>query len=222
MATAELPTLTNQQRFLFRDADWELYQGFLTLMGDRPVRLTYDRGVMELTTLSFGHENYAELLGTFIGVITDELDRPRQSGGSTTFNRKDLDRGLEPDKCYYLDHEPQVRGKDEIDLDVDPPPDLAVEVDISRSSLNRMAIYAAMRVPEVWRFDGEQLDVFRLSAAGQYVQQARSGHFPQLDVAQIAAFLLMRGSMDETKLVRAFRKWVQQQQIKGAGASSPP
>jgi Uma2 family endonuclease len=211
MSTAELSLPRFEQRFVFRDADWEMYQGFLELLGQRPVRLTYDRGVLELMTLSFGHERLAELIGDFVGVITDELDMPRQNGGSTTFNRKDLDRGLEPDKCFYLANEPQVRGKDEIDLAVDPPPDLAVEIDVSRSSIDRLTIYAALRVPEVWRFDGDELTIYRLNPAGGYAQSSTSGHFPQLAMGEIVRFLKLANTMDQTKLVRTFRDWVRQQ-----------
>jgi Uma2 family endonuclease len=203
-----LPKL--EQRFIFRDADWDMYQGFLDLLGQRPVRLTYDRGVLELMTLSFGHERFAELIGDFVAVMTDELDMPRQNGGSTTFNRQDLDRGLEPDKCFYLQNEPLVRGKDEIDLAVDPPPDLAVEIDISRSSIDRLTIYAALRVPEVWRFDGEELTVYRLNAAGDYEQTSTSSHFPRVPLAEIVRHLKLADSMDQTKLVRAFRQSIRE------------
>jgi Uma2 family endonuclease len=212
MATVELPA---EQRFVFRDADWQTYQAFLEALGDRPVRLTYDRGRLELMTLSHGHERCSNLLGRFIEALTEELDMPAQSGGSTTFNREDLDRGLEPDQCYYLENEPKVRDKHEIDLSVDPPPDLAVEVDISRSSLNRMGIYAALGVPEIWRYDGETLQVYQLGPDGEYVQATRSRHFPFLPLEEVTAFLRRRTEMSETSLVRTFRAWVREQAARG-------
>ena len=108
-----------------------------------------------------------------------------------------------------------MRDKDELDLNVDPTPDLALEIDISRSSLNRMGIYAAIRVPEVWRYDGQKIRVYQLSADGQYVETERSLHFPFLPMREVEAFLMRRTQMDETSLVRLFRAWVREQIAKG-------
>src|SRR5689334_11793854 len=113
VATVQTP---NEQRFLLRNVDWPRYRAFAEALGEAHVRLTYDRGNLEFMTLSHGHERWSKLLGQFIEVLTEELNLPRQSGGSTTFDRADLERGLEPDQCYYLSHEPLVRNKDEIDL----------------------------------------------------------------------------------------------------------
>jgi Uma2 family endonuclease len=112
-----------------------------------------------------------------------------------------------------------VRDKDEIDLTIDPPPDLAFEIDISRSSLNRMGIYAAMRVPEIWRFDGEVLRVHQLTDEGSYVEVDRSRYFPFLPLKELEAFLHRRGETDETSLVKAFRQWVREQIVRGWPAS---
>lgn len=209
---ATLPTpVAQDQRFLFGDADWNMYEGLLKLLGDRPIRLTYDRGVLEIMTLSFRHKRYSELIDKLLDVLADEMNCDKQSGGSTTFRREDIDRGLEPDKCYYFENEPLVRNKDEIDLTVDPPPDLAVEVDISRSSLNRLGIYAAIKVPEVWRYNGESLTILWLEADGQHREHATSRHFPNFPIQQLTEFLALAGTMSETQLVRRFREWVRQQ-----------
>ncbi len=214
MATV-LATPSAAQHFVIRDGDWRTYQGILQALGERPIRVTYHRGVLELMTLSHGHERCSNLLGQFVEVLTDELDLPRQSAGSTTLNREDVESGLEADQSYYLENEPLVREKDDIDLDVDPPPDLAVEVDISRSSRSRMPIYAALRVPEVWRYDGETLRVYRLGPDGKYVPVERSSHFPFLPIEELAAFLQRRTEMSETALVRLFRNWVREQIARG-------
>lgn len=211
---ATVPVAPHEQRFLMRNVDWQSYRAFADALGESHVRLTYDRGNLEFMTPSHGHERWKSLLGRFVGVLTEELNVPMQSGGSTTFNRADLARGLEPDECYYLENEPLVRDKDEIDLDVDPPPDLAVEIDISRSSLNRMAIYAALRVSEIWRFDGQQLRVYHL-VDGSYVEADHSRHFPFLPLAEMQVFLLRRNNMDETSLIRSFRQWVRDQIARG-------
>jgi Uma2 family endonuclease len=205
----------SEQRFLLRNLDWSSYQAIANALGESHVRLTYDQGNLELMTLSHTHERWITLLDLFVVVLTEEMNMPRQDGGSTTFDRADLDRGLEPDRCYYLEHEPLVREKDQIDLTVDPPPDLALEIEISRSALNRMGIYAAMRVPEVWRFDGTTLRVFQLTAEGTYVAADRSRHFPLLPLTQVEAFLRRRGQIDHMNLVKSFRVWVREQIARG-------
>jgi Uma2 family endonuclease len=209
MSTVDAP---REQSFVLRDINWTGYRSIAALVGESHVRLTYDRGNLELMTLSHGHERWSGLLARLIEALTEELDMPCQSGGSTTLNREDLERGIEPDRCYYLEHEAAVRDKDEIDLTVDPPPDLATELDIGRSSLSRMNIYAALGVPEVWRFDGETLRVFQLAENACYVESKQSPHFPTLPLAEVQVFLLRRNSMDETRLVKSFRAWVRELQ----------
>jgi Uma2 family endonuclease len=220
MATVQEAQETREQRFVLRGADWQTYQGILKALGERPVRVTYDRGRLELMTLSHGHERCSKLLGRFVEALTEELDLPIQSGGSTTLSREDLDRGLEPDQCYYLESEPLVRDKDEIDLTTDPPPDLAIEVDVTRSSVSRLGIYAALGVPEVWRFDGETLRVYLRGADGQYTATDRSRHFPFLSLPQVVAFLQQRTQLNETSLVRSFRTWVRELLASGGQPTS--
>jgi len=211
MATAQL--LADQpagQRFLLHGVDWETYCKLRDALRGRHLHLTYDRGSLELGTLSLGHEWYGSMLGRFIETLTLELGQPLKSAGSTTLDREGLERGAEPDRCYYLEHEPLVREKDEIDLTVDPPPDLALEIDLSRSSIKRLGIYAALKIPEVWRFNGERIWVYRLTPEGEYVQVEHSGHFPFLPLPEGVSFLRRRNEMDENSLVRAFRDWVRE------------
>lgn len=207
--TAVADPIAHEQRFVLRNADWSTYVGMLSALGERPVRLTYDRGRLELMTLSLGHERISHLLAKFVDVLADEMDLPLLGAGSTTFKREDLDRGLVPDQCIYLENEQRVREKDEIDLLVDPPPDLAIEVDVTRGSVNRLGIYAAFGVPEVWRFDGKQLIVYRLKET-TYETQDASSQFPNIPLAELTRFLERRTEMDETRLIRAFRQWVRE------------
>ena len=125
-----------------------------------------------------------------------------------TCEREDVAQGIEPDECFYITREPQIRDKDEVDLAVDPPPDLGIEVDVTRSSLNRLSIYAALKVPEVWRFDGEKLQVHRLDPSGEYELVDRSQFFPAIPIGEICTFLERRKSEDENSLARSFRDWV--------------
>ncbi len=211
-----------EPRFLLRDVDWETYRALADALGERHVRLAYDGESLELMTVSRLHDKLSRLVGRLLAALTEELDLPFDSAGSLTLEREDLRRGLEPDECFYLENEPRVRDKDEIDLATDPPPDLAVEIDVSRSSLNRMSIYASLGVPEVWRFDGATLRVYRLSAGRAYEVAERSRHFPFLPLGEFVATLKRRGEMDETKLVKSFRAWVREQIALGWSPPSPP
>lgn len=201
-----------EQRLILHGVPWGTYARLLRALAERPgVRLTYDRGILEIMTLSHEHENQSYLLGRFVDVLTEERGLPVKGGRSTTFRRRRRRRGLEPDASWWIAHEPQVRGKTEIDLRHDPPPDLALEVDVSRSSLDRLAIYAALGVPEVWRLEGRTLVCHVLGPDGRYATSPTSQAFPGLVVADLANFLNLRGQMDDNAIVRQFRAWVRQQ-----------
>ena len=119
-------------------------------------------------------------------------------------------RGLEPDECFDLENEPRVRGKEEIDLAVDPPPDLAVGIELSPATRDRMSIYAALRIPEVWRFDGTRLSVHQLVASGEYVESPLSRYFPKIVIAELLEFIERRTQTDENSLLKSFRDRVRQ------------
>jgi Uma2 family endonuclease len=196
-----------ETRFVLRDVGWKGYETLLQLIGDRPIRMTYDRGSVELMSPSQDHAQYRRLIGKLIDILVDELRIPCILAGSTTWRREDVDRGLEPDDCFYLANSERVRGK-KINLGVDPPPDLAVEVEISRSALDRMGTYAALGVPEVWRFDGETLRVERLRDDRTYETTAASLSFPFLPPDEVARFLHQAETMDHSEWGRQFRAWV--------------
>jgi Uma2 family endonuclease len=142
-----------------------------------------------------------------VEVVTEETNTEIASLGSTTWSREDLQKGLEADECFYIQNEAQIRGKTEIDLTTDPPPDLVIEVDITSSSLDRLAIYAALGIPEVWRYDGKDLTIYRLWA-GDYRRQGASQVLPLLQRDDILRFMQTSQTMGETSWVREFRQWV--------------
>jgi Uma2 family endonuclease len=115
------------------------------------------------------------------------------------------------DKCYYFVNAGRIHDPGRISLDVDPPPDLAIEIDITRSCLDRIGIYAALRIPEVWRFDRETMSVLRLQANGTYAQADASGVLPFLPMAEIARFLREYDQNNDTRWGRAFRAWVREE-----------
>jgi Uma2 family endonuclease len=127
--------------------------------------------------------------------------------GSLTCSREDLAKGLEPDQCYYIQNEAMVRGIAQIDLAKLPPPDLAVEIDITSSSLDRFAIYADLQVPEIWRYDGQLLTIYGL-ARNEYIMLDRSIALPLLKTEDVLRFLSLSASIGENNLVKQFRQWL--------------
>jgi Uma2 family endonuclease len=209
MSLAELAS-SDEQHFRMSAVSWEGYRHIGQGFAGRHVRMAYDRGELEIMTVSLGHDADKSLLARLVEVVTEEMNIDIRSGGSTTLNREDLERGLEGDECWWIQHEAEVRSLREIDLTRDPPPDLALEVEISRSALNRMGIYAALRVPEVWRWDGRALTVCVLAEDGKYVVSLTSLSFPFLPTTELGRFVQMLRTMSETAVVRAFRAWVRE------------
>lgn len=195
-------------RVVLRGVSWDFYESLLREIGDQHLYLTYDQGDLEIMSPSIPHEGWKTLIGRLIELLTLERDMDVRSLGSTTFKRADLAKGLEPDECYYLQHEAVVRDLDEIDLRRDPPPDLVVEVDISYHDVDRQGIYAAMGVPELWRFDGGRLSFWILDPTGLYRQQKASLAFPSLEAGELQPFLDMRRTHSEREVMRAFREWL--------------
>lgn len=191
--------------------NWTTYQALIRDLESEPnKRLTYNQGRLEIMVPLPPHERYKSLMGRLVEVTTEESATEIASLGSTTWSREDLQKGLEADECFYIQNEQAVRGKDAIDLTIDPPPDLAIEVDNTQSSLNRLEIYSAIGVPEIWRFDGEVMTIYRL-IAGQYQPQETSTVLPLLTRTDILQFLEKSQTMGETSWVREFRQWVRAQ-----------
>lgn len=196
---------------LLENIRWSTYEALLEDVGPHPgMRITYDRGLLEIMTTSPRHERIKALLRRFLEIMTLELSIEIAGVGSTTWKSKDLQRGFEADECYYIGNEEVVRGRDDIEIPRDPPPDLVVEVDISRSSLKRHGVYAAFGIPEAWRYDGERVRFYALEASGEYRETEQSVAFPFLAVADLNRFLAMRASLAETRLIQVFRDWVRE------------
>ena len=196
---------------VLRNIRWEIYEALLEARADAPLpRFTYDRGTLEIMSPSGKHERLKRLVGRFVETYTMEREIPVRSAGSTTLKSQLEARGLEPDESYYVSSEMLVREKDDIDLTLDPPPDLAIEIDLMRSSVDKLAIYASLKVAEVWSRGERGMAVFQLQTTGKYKITHRSGVFPDLPMAELDRFLGQRGSLDETTLVRAFRDWVRE------------
>ena len=152
------------QAVVLFNIDWRTYNVIGRALVDRPaLRLTYDRGTLEIMTTSSEHERFKHVLRRLLETWAEERGIAIAGYGSMTFKRRKFLRGLEPDECYWIANEAQMRGRDHIDLRVDPPPDLVLEIDIFHSSLDRMGIYGILGVPEVWRYSKKRL-VFRAAS----------------------------------------------------------
>jgi Uma2 family endonuclease len=191
--------------------DWQTYSHLLRAFAERPgVRLTYDRGVLEIMAPMLRHDEPSSFLDRLVCTLTEELGLTVKQGGSTTLRRRRRHRGIEPDHCFWIASEPAVRTVRDLDLRIHPPPDLAIEVDVSRSSLDRMSIYAALGVPEVWRLEEPSLTFHVLGPVGQYDLVTYSRGFPQVTAADLMRFLTLLGREEENAIIRQFRAWVRQ------------
>jgi Uma2 family endonuclease len=198
-----------EQRTVLHNVSWETFEALLRDTGeDRDSRFAYDCGVLEIMTPLFEHENPKIQFDRFILVLAEELGIEIISAGSTTLKRKISKRGIEPDTCYYIQNEVAIRGKQTLDLENDPPPDLAIEIDITSSSVNKLGIYSALGVTELWRYDGQNLKFYQL-IEGEYVECKFSIAFPLVSVSEISRFIEQSKSMGEIALLKSFRVWVQ-------------
>jgi Uma2 family endonuclease len=192
--------------------DWRTYSRLVRAFAERPgTRLTYDRGELEIMSPLLEHDDDGRFLGDLVFVLTEELGLPLKRGGSTTLRRRLRRRGIEADECFWIANAHRMAGRRRLDLRTDPPPDLAIEVDVTRSSLDRLAIYAALGVPEVWRLDGDTLTFHVLGAGGGYVSATASRSFPLVAPTDLLGFLQQARQVgDENAVMRQFRGWIRQ------------
>ncbi len=199
---------TGEERTFLRNISWQLYESLLAEIGDDgKARLSYYQGNLEFMSPLFEHEHSNRLIERLVSAIAETTDRDYAPSGSMTIKRPDLAAGKEPDSCYYFANEPAVRGKIKLDFTQDPPPDLAVEIDITSSSLNQLDLYATLGVGEVWRYDGAELIFYQLQS-GKYIAVDRSPIFPMLAPARVLEFLSDCQTDGVNQSVKNLRKWV--------------
>ncbi|MGH8065143.1 MAG: Uma2 family endonuclease [Candidatus Entotheonellia bacterium] len=181
--------LLEQDHVIMHGVSWQTFQQLLADRGERcGVLLAYDRGTVELRVPSQEHEWVKTTLMQVVEAVAFARGLHYGSLGSTTFGREDLGRSFEPDACFYLDHADAIASDRPLDLRVDPPPDLVIEVDITRSSLDKLPIYAALRVPEVWRYLDGQVEI-RCLTADAYMVSDTSLVLPGISASTVTRFL---------------------------------
>lgn len=212
MATVANPPV--EQRIVLHDISWDTYERLLADHVDSSApRFTYDRGELEILSPSTEHEKDSRILNLLVEIIAMELSLEIQNVGSMTFKREPLRRGFEPDSSFYIQHEEYVCGRKQIDLTVDPPPDLIIEIEITRSAIPKLPIYAALGVPEVWRWDGERITLLRL-VEDAYVEVAASDALPFLTSDVMTWLMTESRSQRRVDWTRLVREW-----IRGVAAS---
>jgi Uma2 family endonuclease len=203
-------TVPPGQRVLLSNVSWQEFEAILEDLGEhRASRVAYDNGVLEIMTPLPEHEINKELVSDLVKALLEELDIEFCTLGSTTFKNEGINKGIEPDNCFYIQNEAAVRGKNRLDLTVDPPPDLALEIDVT--SRTHPSIYQALGVPELWRFENGKLQINVLQE-GKYIKGESSPNFPNFPLIEVIPHYLNQcRSVGRNKTMKAFRAWVREQ-----------
>lgn len=196
---------------VLRDVSWAEFEAILAELGNhRSTRIAYDNGFLEIMAPLPEHEYFKETIGDAVKDMAEELTVEYASYGSATWRRKAQQAGIEPDNCFYFQNEALVRGKLEFDLDRDPPPDLALEIDLTSKSLDRFPIYARLGVPEIWCYDSGVLTIYLLEG-DRYRVSEQSRVFPTLDIRALPQLIESQRSAGRLALRRSVRAWVKEQ-----------
>jgi Uma2 family endonuclease len=195
------------QRLLLHDVTWDEFETIVQELGDhRSSRLAYESGTLEVVVPLPEHEDDKEIISDLIKVLLEALDIEFRSLGSTTFKRNQA-QGLEPDQCFYIQNELAIRGKKRINLAIDPPPDLAIEIDVT--SRTHPGIYAKLNVPELWQFDRGVLKINVLQG-NSYVSVLESPTFPGLPLTvMLPKYLADSKVLGRNAVVKVFRRWIE-------------
>jgi len=198
------------QRVVLRHVNWQLFEAILAELGEhRTIRLAYSKGTLEIVVPLPEHEQSKVVIADLLKVLLDELDMDWEPLGSTTFRREDMQAGIEPDECFYIQNHALMIGRERIDLSTDPPPDLAIEIDLTSST--QLSAYEALRVPEIWRYQNRQLQVYVLSE-GRYIASSTSLIFPDFPAIEgISQFLALSRTAGTRPALKAFRTWIKEQ-----------
>jgi Uma2 family endonuclease len=205
-----LEPVDTDERFVIDSVDWRTYEKFLAAVGERRIFLTYDGESLEFMSPSRLHEFWGRWLGLLLNVMAQEWRVPIRGFGSATWRSKKSKRGLEADNCFYIQNIKAVLGKRDIDLRRDPPPDLAIEIDISPSAVDRMEVYAALAIGELWCFDGVLLRFFRLGADKEYHPCSASPTFPFFAGKGILELSEKCLEVDDIEAMSLMRHWVRE------------
>lgn len=197
-----------EQRIVLDAISWEVYESLLAAHRHRSApRFTYDRGRLEIMSPSSEHEELKHMVELLVEVLAEERNLSVRGFGSTTFRREDVARGFEPDGSFYVQSAARIRGKKELDLTLDPPPDVVIEIDFTNPSLAKFPIFAQLGVPEVWHYRGKHWQIFCL-IDNEYSAQTYSVAFPFLTAEALTHWLDESLTLERPVWLRQVRAWV--------------
>jgi Uma2 family endonuclease len=197
-------------RIELENVSWKEFEAILEELGEhRGTRIAYSHGTLEIMAPLPEHEKPKDIISDLVKILLDESGIDWEPYGSTTFRRQDKAAGIEPDACFYIQNASRMIGAERIDLAIDPPPDLAIEVDVT--SQTQVSAYEALQVPEIWRFTNQQLQIF-IFKNGTYIKSVTSPTFPNLPIAEVISRYVQQSlTVGVSRTLRSFRQWVRQQ-----------
>ncbi|HAT14481.1 MAG TPA: hypothetical protein DCS91_13755 [Microcoleaceae bacterium UBA11344] len=205
-----LLTKPRADRVVLYNISWQQFENLLVDLGEsRAARVAYDHGTLEIMTPLPEHEYYKETIGDAVKDIAEVLEQDYESLGSTTWKREIQKAGVEPDNCFYFQNEAKIRGKLQFNLEQDPPPDLALEIDVTSKSIGRFPIYARLGVPEIWCYDSGELKIYKLEGQ-EYIEVETSSIFPTLPIQEIPELIEQNRYAGRRSLRQAVREWARE------------
>lgn len=199
--------LLSANRMLLQGVSWQTYESLLEDFSSQSCpHLTYDEGTLEIMSPTSEHERIKHVIEMIVELLSLEIGLDVYCLASTTFKSKDLKRGFEPDTCFYIQNLTSIEGKESIDLEVDPPPDLIIEIDITSQSINKFPIYASLNMPEVWRYDGEKLIIYQL-VSKQYIEVTNSIALSLVISTDISDFIKKNVGKRSSVLAKEIKDW---------------
>lgn len=200
-------TNSAEQKVILEGVSWETYRLLSENPENKGTRFTYDQGSLEIMVLSFEHDSLRRNIGSLFELIADEMEIDFVISGSTTFRREDLAKAFEPDDSFYIRNPERVRGKKQIDLHKDPPPDLVIEVDITSPSLNKFPLFSAIGISEVWRYSKGSLSILMLTGT-EYTEISASSLLPGVSTSVLNQFIERSQTLNRQVWTRQVREWV--------------
>ncbi|HEY6329234.1 MAG TPA: Uma2 family endonuclease [Blastocatellia bacterium] len=208
-------TLLNPSReaIILSGVSWSTYEGLLAdLMQKSAPRMAFDRGTLEIMSPTTEHEEYNRTIASLVEVVAEEKGIEFRSLGSTTYKRADMRRGFEPDSSFYIQSLPAIAGKTNIDMNIDPAPDLVIEIDITSGSLDKQPVFAEIGVPEVWRYDGTSFTILLLQGT-DYREVETSRALPFLTQQVVSTFISESRSMTRLAWLKKLREWARNEAV---------
>jgi Uma2 family endonuclease len=210
-SSKEIASSAINQKLILQGVGWDFYEQILKEYAhSNSLHFAYDDGFLEVEVPLFQHERPNRILQDLVTTICLEIETDFINAGSTTFRQRTKAKGVEPDTCFYIQNESKIRDKAKIDLKTEPPPDLVIEVDVTSPSLNKMPIYAALEVTEVWLYKGDKVTFHKLFG-GVYKEVSTSLALPMLDSKTVTFFLKKGLTESSSKWFKEVRKWINEQ-----------